>query len=68
MRFHRVTKRFHEIQAHLESSKLAPRLITSGGHVWIALDPPLQSSSEEMVAALVTQINEITAIAFANFD
>jgi len=64
MRFHRDTPHFSLIRERLMSSDPVPKLVTSGGHVWIPLDVPLGVGREEMVAALVAQAEKVIHLAY----
>ncbi|MDP9238244.1 MAG: hypothetical protein M3P30_12770 [Chloroflexota bacterium] len=64
LRFHRETGCFRDIRARLQSSKLAPRVIDIGGHVWIPLDVPIGADAEHMVNALVAQAEAVRRDAY----
>jgi len=63
LRFHKDTPEFSLIRDRLYASSLEPRLVMSGGHVWIPLDVPLGVGSEEMVNALVAQAERVAEVA-----
>lgn len=64
MRFHKVTGGFGDIRQRIVASQL--RSLDSGGHIWIPLDIPLDVSQEQMVEALVSQIEAVVQIAYAD--
>lgn len=64
MRFHKVTRHFAEIRRRIVASQL--RSLDSGGHIWIPLDIPLDVSQEQMVEALVRQVEAVVQIAYAD--
>jgi len=64
LRFHKDTPQFALIRDRLDQSQLKPKLVTSGGHVWIPLDVPLRAGGEEMVNALVRQAEEVAQVAY----
>ncbi len=63
-RFNKTTGHFCDIRDRLEASYLAPRLVRSGGHIWMALDVPLGSDGVQIVNALVVQAEEIVRVAY----
>ena len=65
MRFNRGTALFPAIKARLTSSPLSSRLVESGGHVWIALDIPLNGSDgTELLENLVRQTRDVVNVAY----
>lgn len=64
LRFNKTTGYFRDIRDRLEASHLAPRLVRSGGHIWIPLDVPVGVDGIEMVNALVVQAKEIVRVAY----
>jgi len=64
LRFHKNTGRFCDIRDRLEASYLAPRLVRSGGHVWIPLDLPMGVDGSQMVDTLVVQAKEIVRVGY----
>jgi len=64
LRFGRTTAHSSLIRERLVSSPLAPRLVESGGDVWVPLKVPLQSDGEQMVGAVVEQAEEIARVAY----
>jgi hypothetical protein len=64
LRFNKTTGHFREIRARLDTSDLRPRLVPSGGHIWIPLDVPLGVAGRQVVDALVAQAEEVVRVAY----
>lgn len=64
LRFNRTTGHFRDIRDRLDTSDFRPRLVPSGGHIWIPLEVPLGVDGEQMVDALVAQAEEVVRIAY----
>ena len=67
MRFHRETPRFRIVRDRLIRSPLSDKLVHSDGHVWIPLEVPLNTGGDQLVAAVVTNAEEVAMIAYAPF-
>ena len=64
LRFNKTTGHFCDIRDRLEVSHLEPRLVRSGGHIWMPLDVPMGVDGSQMVNALVVQAEEIARVAY----
>jgi len=64
LRFNKTTGHFRDIRDRLDASDLRPRLVPSGGHIWIPLDVPLGVDGKQMVNALVAQAEEVVRVAY----
>jgi len=64
MRFHKTTPRFALIRDRLRASLVAPRLVESGGHVWIPLDVPIGADGGGIVAALHSAAGAVIEVAY----
>ena len=64
LRFNKTTGHFRDIRDRLEASYLAPRLVRSGGHIWMPLDVPMGVDGSQMVDTLVVQAEEIARVAY----
>ena len=64
LRFHRDTGYFLEIASRLERSEVGVSAIRSQGHLWFPLEVPLNKNREKMIESLVTQVQQIVAVAY----
>ena len=55
---------FAFIRERLLASTLTDRLVESSGHVWVALEVPLEIGGEDLVGALVSQIEDVVRVAY----
>lgn len=63
MCFHKKTHLFEEIRDRLAPLVESGKALTSGGHIWIPLNVPLNAGKEEMLANLVGQVTNVTKAA-----
>jgi hypothetical protein len=64
LRFNGTTGHFRDIRDRLEASDLRPRLVPSGGHIWMPLEVPVGVGGKQMVDALVAQAEAIVRVAY----
>lgn len=64
LRFHNRTGHFTLIRTNLEQAIDNLRIVRSGGHLWLPLDVPRESSRDTMIGALVEQVQHVTEIAY----
>ncbi|HEY5959744.1 MAG TPA: hypothetical protein VIV60_24490, partial [Polyangiaceae bacterium] len=63
LRFHADTGGFSQIRTRLRSSSASPRIVESGGHVWIPIDLRLHADLPTVVALIVEEANRIRDVA-----
>lgn len=61
MRFHKDTAGFSQLRQRIKASNL--RSLESGGHLWLPLDLPINASGDQMVQALIDQVQGVLAAA-----
>ena len=44
------------------------KLVHSNGHVWIPVDVPLNTGGDQLVAAVMANVEEVATIAYAPLD
>lgn len=64
MRFNKSTPEFPLIQARLKASELNPKLVESGGHIWIPLEVPFGVSAEAMTEGLVGEAEAVIRVVY----
>ncbi len=64
LRFDSNIPSFSLIRDRLNSSPLAQVLVDTGKHVWIPLSVPIHRDGEQMVEALLSQVEDVIAVAF----
>lgn len=62
MRFHQDTGHFGQIHQRIEASEL--KWLESGGHIWIPLEVPLEVPHEQMIGAIVEQVEQVERVAY----
>ena len=64
MRFNRATPMFPVIHDRLLASSLSPRLVDSGGDIWIPLDLLYDVDRDRQVDSLVAQAKDVINVAY----